>query len=244
MQLNDTLLLIIEILYILTVVSIVVVVISENRSPIKAIAWILAVMFLPVIGIIWYLFFGQDTTKKRVISKRMYSKLKRRPLDEMGDTADVNGLEKHDNLIKLLKNLDYTPLLGGNDVQIFTHARDKFGQLFIDIEQAKHHIHVEYYVLLDDTIGTQLQQTLIKKAKEGVEVRVIYDSFGSRKAKKRFFEEFRKAGIEAESFLKLALPSLTSRLNYRMHRKIVVIDGRIGYVGGINVADRYLKGFS
>jgi len=244
MQLNDTLLLIIEILYVLTVVSIVVVVISENRSPIKAIAWILAVMFLPVIGIIWYLIFGQDTTKKRVISKRMYSKLKRRPLDEMGGPADVEGLERHDNLIKLLKNLDYTPLLGGNDVQIFTHARDKFDQLFTDIEQAKHHIHVEYYVLLDDTIGTRLQQALIKKAKEGVEVRVIYDSFGSRKAKKRYFEEFRKAGIEAESFLKLALPSLTSRLNYRMHRKIVVIDGRIGYVGGINVADRYLEGFS
>jgi cardiolipin synthase len=249
MQLNDTVLLIIEILYILTVVSIVVVVISENRSPIKAVAWILAVMFLPVIGIIWYLIFGQDTTKKRVISKRMYSKLKRRPLDEMEDAADMEvgldkGLKRHDNLIKLLKNLDYTPLLGGNDVQIFTHARDKFDQLFIDIEQAKHHIHLEYYVLLDDKIGTRLQQALIIKAKEGVEIRVIYDGFGSRKAKKRFFEEFRKAGIEAESFLKLALPLLTSRLNYRMHRKIVVIDGRIGYVGGINVADRYLDGFS
>lgn len=117
MQLNDTVLLIIEILYILTVVSIVVVVISENRSPIKAVAWILAVMFLPVIGIIWYLIFGQDTTKKRVISKRMYSKLKRRPLDEMEDAADMEvgldkGLKRHDNLIKLLKNLDYTPLLG------------------------------------------------------------------------------------------------------------------------------------
>jgi cardiolipin synthase len=99
-------------------------------------------------------------------------------------------------------------------------------------------------VLLDDKIGTRLQQALIIKAKEGVEIRVIYDGFGSRKAKKRFFEEFRKAGIEAESFLKLALPLLTSRLNYRMHRKIVVIDGRIGYVGGINVADRYLDGFS
>ena len=99
-------------------------------------------------------------------------------------------------------------------------------------------------MLLDDKIGTRLQQALIIKAKEGVEIRVIYDGFGSRKAKKRFFEEFRKAGIEAESFLKLALPLLTSRLNYRMHRKIVVIDGRIGYVGGINVADRYLDGFS
>lgn len=241
---NDTVLLIIEIFYLLTVVSIVVVVISENRNPIKTVAWILAVVFLPFIGIIWYLVFGQDTTKKHVISKRMYSKLKRRPLDEMGIPAEVYHLEKHDNLIKLLKNLDYTPLLGGNDVQIFTNGHDKFNHLFADIEEAKKHIHVEYYVLMDDKIGTKLQQALIKKAKEGLEVRIIYDSFGSRKAKKNYFEEYRKAGIETEPFLKLTLPALTSRLNYRTHRKIVVIDGRIGYVGGMNVSDRYLEGFS
>lgn len=242
-QINSALLLIIEILYLLTVVGIVVVVISENRNPIKTVAWILAVVFLPFIGIIWYAFFGQDATKKQVISRRMYSKLKKRPIDGMETAVEHAFPEKYANLIHLLQNMDYTPLLGGNDVKLFTCGEEKFAYLFADIEKAEKHIHIEYYVLLDDELGQKLQQALIRKAKEGLEIRVIYDSFGSRKAKRRFFEDFRKAGIETEPFLKLSLSRLTSRLNYRTHRKIVVIDGRIGYTGGMNVADRYLKGF-
>jgi len=244
MHLNDTLLLIIEILYLLTVVSIVLVVISENRNPIKTVAWIMAVVFLPFIGIIWYAFFGQDTTKRYVISKRMYSKLKKRPLDEMETPVEDFFPDEHANLVKLLQNMDYTPLLGGNDVKLFTSGKEKFDLLFADIERAKQHIHIEYYVLEDDELGMKLQQALIRKAEEGVEIRIIYDSFGSRKTKRKYFEDFRKAGIEAEPFLKLSLPSLTARLNYRTHRKIIVIDGQIGYLGGMNIADRYLKGFS
>ncbi|MDD4696481.1 MAG: cardiolipin synthase [Fermentimonas sp.] len=243
MQINATLLLIIEILYLLTVVSIVVVVISENRNPIKTVTWILAVVFLPFIGIIWYAIFGQDITKKYVISKRMYSKLKRRPLDEMGTPVEIKVPDEHDNLVSLLKHMDYNPVLGGNDVRIFTNGKDKFEQLFIDIENAKEHIHIEYYVLQCDEIGMRFQEALIKKAKEGLEIRIIYDSFGSRKLKKEYIENFRMAGIEIEPFLKLSWSSITSRLNYRNHRKIIVIDGQVGYVGGMNIADRYIRGF-
>jgi len=242
MQINATFILILEILYLITVVSVVVVVISENRNPIKTMAWVLAVVFLPFVGIIWYAFFGQDATKKHVISKRMYSKLKKRPLDEMETPVEVFVPKEHSNLVNLLKNMDYTPLLGGNDVKLFTNGKDKFDHLFADIEKAKKHIHVEYYVLLDDEIGRRFQEALIRKAKEGLEVRIIYDSFGSRKAKEKFFEEFRMAGIESEPFLKLTWSALTSRLNYRTHRKIIVIDGCIGYTGGMNIADRYIKG--
>jgi len=244
MQISATLIFLIEILYLFTVASIVVVVISENRNPIKTVAWILAVVFLPLIGIIWYAVFGQDTTKKYVISKRMYSKLKKRPLDEMGTPVEYIVPDEHDNLVALLKNMDYNPLLGGNDVKLFTNGTDKFSQLFKDIANAKKHIHIEYYVLIDDALGLKLQKELIKKAKEGVEVRIIYDSFGSRKVKKRYFEDFRMAGIEAEPFLKLTWNALTSRLNYRTHRKIIVIDGQIGYVGGMNIADRYIDGLN
>ena len=242
MQLNTTLITLIEILYLLTVVSIVVVVISENRNPIKSVAWILAVLFLPVVGIIWYAFFGQDSTKKYVISRRMYNKLKKRPLDEMETPVEISFPDEYTNLVNLLRKMDYTPLLGGNDVKLFTSGKDKFGHLFADIEKAEKHIHIEYYVLEDDELGKKLQSALIRKAAEGLEIRIIYDSFGSRKTKKAFFEDFRKAGIETEPFLKLTLPSLTSRLNYRTHRKMIVIDGRIGYVGGMNIADRYLEG--
>ncbi|MDD4460172.1 MAG: cardiolipin synthase [Proteiniphilum sp.] len=239
---NQTLITLFEILYLLTVVSIVVVVITENRNPIKTVAWVLAVLFLPVIGIIWYAVFGQDTTRKHLISRRMYSKLKKRPLDEMETPVEQSYPPEYGNLINLLRRMDYNPLLGGNKVELFTHASEKFDRLFADIEQADRHIHVEYYVLTDDEIGKRLQEALIRKAREGVEVRIIYDSFGSRKTGKTYFEAFRMAGIEVEPFLKLTLPSLTSRLNYRTHRKIIIIDGEIGYLGGMNIADRYIKG--
>jgi len=235
---NSVLMLILEILYALTVISVVIVVISENRNPIKTLSWVMVLVFLPFVGLIWYLIFG-----KQVITKRMYSKLKKRPLDEIGLLEEFAYPREHASLIRLLKNLDHTPLLGGNDVRFFTHAVEKFEDLLRDIENAKQHIHVEYYVFEGDNIGKKVRDALIRKSLEGVEVRVIYDSFGSRKTKKAFFEEFRKAGIEAEPFLKVALPKFTSRLNFRNHRKIIVIDGQIGYVGGMNIADRYIDGF-
>ena len=187
MQINTTFILILEILYLLTVVGIVVVVISENRNPIKSVTWIMAVVFLPFIGIIWYAVFGQDITKKHLISKRMYSKLKKRPLDEMETPVEVSVPEEHANLVSLLKIMDYTPLLGGNDVKLFTNGKDKFECLLADIKKAKNHIHIEYYVFMDDELGHRLQEALIQKAREGLEVRIIYDSFGSRKDKKKFF---------------------------------------------------------
>lgn len=240
---SNVLILVLEIIYALTIVSVIIVVISENKNPLKTLSWVMVLIFLPFIGLIWYLTFGQDFTKKQVISKRMYNKLKRRPLDEIGALETFVYPEEHYNLIKLLKNVDNTPLLGGNSVEFFTNASDKYFVLLKDIENAKHHIHIVYYVFMDDEIGNKIKDALIKKSLEGVEVRLIYDGFGSRKTKKSFWEDMRKAGIESEPFLKLALPKFTSRLNYRNHRKIVVIDGKVGYMGGINIADRYVKGF-
>lgn len=239
---NNILLLILEIVYALTIISVILVVISENKNPLKTLSWVMVLIFLPVFGLIWYLTFGQDFTKKQVITKRMYDKLKRRPLDEISISEELSYPAQHENLVQLLKNIDNTPLLGGSDVQFYTRAENKFNDLFDDIQNAKHHIHIEYYIFMDDLLGNKIKDILIVKALEGVEVRVIYDGFGSRKTKHSFFEEMRKAGVEAEPFLKLALPRLTSRLNYRNHRKIVVIDGGIGYVGGMNIADRYIDG--
>ena len=239
---NSVLLLILEIIYAFTIISVIIVVISENKDPLKTLSWVMVLIFLPFVGLVWYLVFGQDFTKRQVITKRMYNKLKQRPLDEIGTLETFAYPKEQANLIRLLKNIDNTPLLGGNDVSFFTNAMDKYEKMLDDIENAKHHIHVEYFIFADDKIGNIIKDALIKKALQGVEVRIIYDGFGSRKTKKAFWEEMRKAGIEAEPFLKLAIPKLSSRLNYRNHRKIVVIDGCIGYVGGINIADRYLHG--
>ena len=153
MPLNQTLITLFEILYLLTVVSIVVVVITENRNPIKTVAWVLAVLFLPVIGIIWYAIFGQDTTRKHVISRRMYSKLKKRPLDEMETPVEQSYPEGYGNLVNLLRRMDYNPLLGGNEVELFTHASVKFERLFADIRRPAATYISKYYVLEDDDLG-------------------------------------------------------------------------------------------
>jgi len=234
---------ILQILYLITALSVAAVVISENRNPVKTISWVLIIVFLPIIGLIWYIVFGQDITKKYALSKRFYSKLKKRPLDEIGTSEEFAYPRQHASLIRLLKNLDHTPLLGGNEMKIFVHGSEKFEHLLADIERAEHHIHIDYYIIDDDNIGNTLKNALIRKSLQGIEVRVIYDSFGSRKTKRAFFEEMRKAGIEVEPFLKFKLP-ISSHVNYRNHRKIIVIDGKIGYVGGMNIADRYIDGVS
>lgn len=241
---SHVLITILEVIYAITITSIVLVVISENRNPIKTLSWVMVLIFLPVIGLIWYLVFGQDVTKKQVISKRMYSKLKKRPLNEIGTHEELAYPEKHANLIRLLQNMDHTPLLGGNSIQFFTNGEEHFDKFIADIENAKEHIHIEYYIISDDKLGNRIKDALIKKSLQGVEVRIIYDSFGSRKTNKSFFEDLRKAGIETEPFLRLVFPIFTARLNYRNHRKIVVIDSKIGYLGGMNIADRYIEGCS
>ena len=231
-----------EIVYLITAIGVIIVIISENRNPIKTITWIMVLIFLPIIGLFIYAFFGQDYTKRRTISQRMYSKIKTRPLAELNSYELVHYPSQHVELIKLLHNSNQAPLLYGSSVEFFIAGRDKFDSLFRDIDNATEHIHIEYYIWDDDIIGNQLKDLLIRKSAEGVKVRVIVDAVGSWKVKSKFYEQMRSAGIEVEEFMKVNFPMLTSHFNYRNHRKIVVIDGKIGYIGGMNVADRYING--
>lgn len=233
-----------EIVYLITAIGVIIVIISENRNPIKTISWIMVLVFLPIIGLIIYAFFGQDYTKRRSISKRMYNKIKKRPLAELHSSDLVHYPSQHVELVKLLRNLNNAQLLHESSVQFFIAGRDKFKSLFSDIDKATRHIHIEYYVWDDDVIGNHLKSLLIRKSAEGVKIRIIVDAVGSWKVKKNFYEELRSAGIEVEEFMKVKFPMLTSHANYRNHRKIVVIDGKVGYMGGMNVADRYINGVS
>lgn len=231
-----------EIVYLITAVGVIIVIISENRNPIKTISWIMVLVFLPIIGLIIYAVFGQDYTKRRTISKKMYSKIKKRPLAELNSSELEEFPSQHVQLIKLLRNLNQAPLLYGSSVEFFIAGRDKFKSLFRDIDKATDHIHIEYYIWDDDVIGNYFKNLLIRKSADGVKIRVIVDAVGTWRVKKSFYEEFRLAGIEVEEFMKVKFPMLTSHVNYRNHRKIVVIDGKVGYVGGMNVADRYING--
>lgn len=233
-----------EIVYLITALGVILVIISENRNPIKTISWIMVLVFLPIIGLILYVFFGQEYTRRRSISKRYYNKIKRRPVGEPDSIDKIHYPPEHSELIKLLRNLNHAPLLRGCSVEFFVAGRDKFEAMFKDIEQATDHIHIEYYAWDDDVIGNRLKTLLIKKSAEGVKIRAIADAVGSWKVKKSFYEELRMAGIEVEEFMGVRFPKLTSHANYRNHRKIVVIDGKIGYIGGMNVADRYVNGLA
>lgn len=231
-------------LYSITIISLTVVIIAENRNPLKTIPWVVVLLLAPGIGLLFYFFFGQDNRKQRITSRKTYKRIIRQPRTGKNPRDACSVPEQYKGLAKLLNRSRTSPLLYGSDIRVFTNGKDKFRALFDDIRRARHHIHVQYYIFNDDEIGRQLRDLLVQKVHEGVEVRVLYDDVGSWKAKNRFFREMKKEGIEVYAFLKVVFPVLTSKVNYRNHRKVVVIDGEIGYMGGMNVADRYVKGVS
>ena len=147
-----------------------------------------------------------------------------------------------ETIIHLLLNNSDSLLTTGNKIKIYNSGKETFEAIFDALANAKHHIHLEYYIFSNDTIGNKLKDLLIKKSKEGVEVRVIVDDVGSWSLSKKFISELKSNGVEIYSFMEVRFPRLTSRANFRNHRKILVIDGKVGFTGGINIADRYVEG--
>lgn len=231
-------------LYSITILGLILVVITENRNPLKAIPWVIVLLFIPGVGLLFYFFFGQDNRKHRIISRRTYKRIKKRPL-QGGYKRDICLVqEKYNPLVSLLESNSQAALLHGTDITVYTTGEEKFSDLLDAIRNAKHHIHIQYYIFCDDKIGTEVKDALVAKAKENVRVRVLYDDVGSWKVKNSFYKEMQDAGVEIHPFLKVVFPILTSKVNYRNHRKIVVIDGTIGFMGGMNIADRYVSGMN
>ncbi len=238
------------VLYFITVVFIAILIVLENRNPIKTISWVLVLVTLPVLGIIIYSFFGQEYRKKKMFSKkglyyldklRKQTQAQLRSLPENGHLFDEKVLTKR-HLINLMLSNSNALLTSNNEITILRNGKETFPAIFQAIEKAKHHIHLEYYIIDNDELGGQLKDLLIRKASQGVEVRVIYDDVGSWQLPKKYILELRDAGVKIDCFMQVRFPMLTSRVNYRNHRKIVVIDGEIGFTGGLNFADRYMHG--
>ncbi|MDO5571028.1 MAG: cardiolipin synthase [Bacteroidales bacterium] len=228
--------------YMITILGTVIIVISENRNPVKSIAWVVVLIFLPVIGLIFYIFLGQDFRRHRMISKKSLKKIQKNSFKLKNSLSSYNLTASTEQQTALLFNLNQSELSTGNKVEIFTIGKDFFDSLINHIEKARHFIHIEFYIFQDDSLGNLFKNILIQKAKEGVEVRVIYDDVGCWSVKKKFFNEMIENGISVKPFLEVKLPALANKINYRNHRKIVVIDGKTGYIGGMNIADRYLDG--
>jgi cardiolipin synthase len=238
------------VLYFLTVVFIAVLIILENRNPVKTISWILVLVLLPFIGIVIYLFFGQEYRKTKMYSRKGLKNLERlRKLTlEQLDNLPKNyfqiseRLYSKKRLINLLLSNSNAILTNNNVVKVLRNGQETFPEIFRTIEQAKHHIHLEYYIVEDDTIGNYLRELLIQKAREGVKVRFIYDDVGSWELKRKFIRSMSDAGVKVDCFMRVRFPMLTSKVNYRNHRKILVVDGETAFVGGLNFADRYRDG--
>jgi cardiolipin synthase len=236
---------IVSLVFLLTVVVTIMVVLLENRNPLKTLVWVLVLIFLPVVGLVLYFFFGQDTRRERLISRKGYERLSKYPMMEfqVQESLHLSGNE-HPLLMRFFQRVNRSLPFDGNSIMVYQDGQALLQALLASIASAKHHIHLQFYIFENDAVGRQVREALINKAREGVEVRVLYDDVGCWKVSHDFFDEMLEAGIEVRAFLKVRFPRFTSKVNYRNHRKQVVIDGCVGFVGGMNLAERYLKGVS
>ena len=242
------LLLVFEIIYLILVLAICLRIVYETRTSVKALAYILVVIFLPIIGIFFYFSFGINYRKRILYSKKLIDDDKIWATIRKDISADslnvytgiVESLRPNKHLAKFLAS-EMSALSIGNDVKLLVNGEEKFPVLMKALEEAKEYIHFEYYIYENDKIGQAIADLLIKKAKEGVTVRFIYDDFGSRRIRKNIVRKLRAAGIEAYPFYKIVFLRIANHLNYRNHRKITIIDGRKAFVGGINISDRYIN---
>ena len=237
-------------LYVLIVILVCLRVIFETHSTNKTLAYLLLCLFMPIFGMIFYLVFGINYWRIRKYRKKSVADTK--ILQHLAKDSQVykessiniadEAVQQNAELVSMvLKDLG-SPLTRNNQVQLLVNGEEKFPEMLTAIRAAKHHIHLEYYIYEYDTIGKELIELLITKAKEGVEVKFIYDDFGSPGIKKNTEKEMVEAGIAISPFHKVHFYLLANRINYRNHRKIVVIDGCTAFVGGINVSDKYING--
>lgn len=238
-----------EIVYSIIVVVVCLRIIYDTRSTSKTSAYLLLTLFLPGIGILIYFVVGANYRKNKLYSKkivknnRLLTQIKKQIYLESEKTWDSGEPEvrSHKKLARLLLNDSMSPLTGSNEVKLLLNGENKFPEVLKQLKEARHHIHIEYYIFEDEVIGNQIKDVLIQKAREGVAVRFIYDDFGSRSIRKNLVPQLLEAGVQAFPFYQIYFMALANRINYRNHRKIIIIDGCTGFVGGINVSDRYIN---
>lgn len=220
----------------------------ERKDASATWAWLMVLLFIPILGFILYLVFGRRISGQRIFTWNTKAKLgvkftvqeQLRALENDDFHYKNEELAEYKDLYYLHLRHDDAILTQDNGVTIFTDGKEKFDSLLQDLEQATDHIHLLYYILRHDRLGKRVADVLIRKARQGVEVRVLFDDMGSRRISRKFLHRLRKAGVEIESFFPAKIPKINFKINYRNHRKLAVIDGQTGYIGGFNIGDEYL----
>lgn len=230
------------VIYLAITIGGIVAVLMDNKQPEKTMAWILVLCFMPIVGIVFYLFFGQNTRKEKVISERSMDLLMKRSMLEFAEQENLHIPRRNRPLMKLFTNQNWALPFKDNEVSIFTDGYEFVSTLLYNIGQAQDHIHLDTYIIEDDPLGNLVADVLIDKARQGVEVRLLYDDVGCWRVKDRFFNRMKAAGIQVYAFMPVRFPAFTGKVNYRNHRKLCVIDGKVGFIGGMNIALRYVKG--
>lgn len=226
--------------------QIITIVFMEYRHPAKAVAWLLILFCFPLIGFIMYYFIAQEYSARRRIRTHEMSidhTVEQQPKQHV--VYQVNALhnvEMHgqERLFSLLSTLSSSPLTSCNQTEVLTNGHTAFEAMLTAIHGATQHIHMEFYMIHADGVGVMFQEALIAKAKAGVEVRIIADGVGSRELCPQYIRKCKAAGIEFHWFLPLTVSFYKRRLNYRNHRKMMIIDGKIGFTGGMNIGDDYI----
>lgn len=217
-------------------------VILENRNPVRTMAWVLVLILMPLVGLILYVLVGRSTRRDRLISRKGRMRLIKRPMAEFQSQASLKSLTGKPRLMHFFGHVNKALPFEGNKVDVYTDGASMLIGLLQAVRRAKHHIHIEFYIFEDDAVGRLFRDALIDKAREGVEIRVLYDDVGCWKVDHAFYELMLCEGIEVQSFLKVRFPLFTSKVNYRNHRKLAIIDGKVGFIGGMNIAGRYVWG--
>lgn len=245
-------LLVVSLIYLLTAVFLSLMIIFENRAPIKTLSWVLVIVLMPGFGILLYFLFGQYYRKKKIFSRKglvdleYLSQMALQQINSLNDKLKnkSDAIKSKSHLIKLMLNNDRAVLTENNIVTPLINASEAFPAMMNAINEATEFVHLEFYRFDIDDTGNSFRHALMEKAKAGVEVRIIMDDLGSWSFKARNIKEMRDAGVKIFPFMPVRFPWLTNKLNYRNHRKILVVDGKIGFIGGLNIADKYLHGLS
>lgn len=238
-----------EILYIIILIVVCLKIINDTRSTTKTLAYLLFAVFVPIAGMAFYFFFGINYRNRKIYSKKLVEnedlalKLRKKIFQYSRQTLAESdpSMQANKELALMLLKESLSPLTSHNQVTILVNGEEKFPNLVAALKAAKNHIHLEYYIYENDETGNEIADVLIEKAREGVEVRFLYDDFGSRSIRRNIVLRLRQNGVKAFPFFKISFMTLANRINYRNHRKIVVIDGQTAFVGGINVSGKYVN---
>lgn len=234
-------------LLIINIIFSILIIFFQRRNPTTVWAWLLVLYFIPVLGFVLYLVLGQNFHKDRMFRMKELEGEMKYAIRKQGESIYKKKLRLRDPeqgryrpLILYNLNEGEAVLTDNNDIQIFTDGKDKFKALLWEMDHARNYIHLQYYIIKNDELWKDIEEVLIRKAKQGVEVRVLFDSMGCRTMHNRDWERLEAVGIHVAEFFPAVLGNLQLRANYRNHRKIVVIDGRVGFVGGFNIGREYL----